>query len=670
MSISNIKVFLLFICFSFTTVCSAQYFEKRKKLEERLSKSNNDTNRVIILNKIAYISHKNNFMDAIKYSKAALELSEKLNYLKGKIESYNSLGDAYWYHTDYIKSQDNYFKAYRLNDSIKDEIGIANSLYNIGWIICLQQKNYKEVGYLYRSLTTFEKLHDPDGITRLFNALGGFYSAKLLSYNKKEDFDSALCYYNKALIYYKSINAPKINSAVFYGNIGDLMAQLGDYKSAKFYGEKYMVILKETDDSASYYLNMANLANYEMNLGDVDKAIRLNEQTLAFSMRNEVRNTLQIVYSGLNECYEKKGNLAKAYEYFKKSDALDDTLNKQLFSASLSDIKNSYEIEKQETSIKQLTQANEIQELKAKQNNFILLGVGVVLLIIIVIAYLLYKQNREKNVANLLLKEQNAIISQKKQEIDHSIQYAKGIQTALLPDINEILKTYPESFVYYLPKDVVSGDFYWFHKLGDYFYCVAADCTGHGVPGALMSIVSMDKIIQAIFEKQLNQPKDILKFLNVEIKKALKQHHDEAKQRDGLDIALIRINTKTNNLDFASANRPLYLVNNGILSEYKADKVAIAGFTPDDYDFMQLSIQLTKGDCIYIASDGYADQFGGDPSSGSGGKKFMTKNFKSLLQSASKKDMKTQETEVINSHIGWKGQYEQVDDILVIGIKI
>ena len=180
-----------------------------------------------------------------------------------------------------------------------------------------------------------------------------------------------------------------------------------------------------------------------------------------------------------------------------------------------------------------------------------------------------------------------------------------------------------------------------------------------------MSIVSMDKIIQAIFEKKLSEPKDILNFLNIEIKNALKQHSDETKQRDGLDIALVRINKKTNTVDFASANRPLYIISNNKLSETKTDKVAIAGFTPDDYDFNQISIKLNKWDCLYIATDGYADQFGGPD-----GKKFMTKNFKSLLQSASSNDMKTQESMVINQHSSWKRSYEQVDDILVIGIKI
>jgi len=217
-----------FIALSFLS--AGQYLEKKKKLEEKLIHCKDDSVKVAVLNDLAYISHKNNFLDAYKYSKEALDLSQKIGYLKGIINSFNSLGDAYWYHTDYIKAQDNYFRAYRLNDSIKDEVGIANSLYNIGWIICLQQKNYKEVGYLYRSLETFERLKDPDGITRVFNALGGFYSALHVNSKKKQDFHSALSYYNKALDFFKSIDSPKINSGVFYGNIGDLMSQVGHYK--------------------------------------------------------------------------------------------------------------------------------------------------------------------------------------------------------------------------------------------------------------------------------------------------------------------------------------------------------------------------------------------------------------------------------------------------------
>jgi serine phosphatase RsbU (regulator of sigma subunit) len=662
----NIRVIVCILCFCIGSLSFGQVANIKKQLEEELRKcKEEDTNKVIALNNIARVTTKSSFLESYNYATKALELSENLNYISGKVKAYNNLGDAFWYNTNYIKAQGYYFKAYHINDSLKDERAIANSLYNIGWIICLQQKNYKEVGYFYKALGIYERLNDKNGISQLLNALGGYYSNVHLSYRRKQDFDSALSYYNKAIDFHKRLNSPKVFHGIFYGNIGELMAQLGDYKSAKFYSEKYLDLIKESGDSATYYLNVANLAGYEMNLGNIDKAIQLFKSSLRYGLATDGKSILQTVYPGLNMCYETKGDIVKAYDYYKKSNALEDTINKQLFSASLNDFQNSFEIEKREADIKQLKQDNEIQELKAKQNKFALLGVGIVLLIIMIIAYLLFKRNKEKNAANLLLKEQNTIITQKKQEIEHSIQYAKGIQNALLPAIKEIKSVFPEGFIYYLPKDVVSGDFYWFHKLGDHFYLVAADCTGHGVPGALMSIVSMDKITQAIFEKKITEPNAILEFINVEIKNTLKQHGNDTKQRDGLDLALVRLNIKTQTVDFAAANRPLYIVSGNKLTEYKSDKVAIAGFTPADYRFKQISIQLNKGDLLYMSTDGYADQFGGPEN-----KKFMTRNFKALLESLSAKDMNTQEKELIKSHTSWKGDYEQVDDILVIGIKV
>jgi serine phosphatase RsbU (regulator of sigma subunit) len=507
-------------------------------------------------------------------------------------------------------------------------------------------------------------LRDTNGILSLYNALGNLFTERYRILKEKPIFDSAMLYYKNSL---EILKKPKYSykSGTFLGNMGDLLAISGDYRSAKFYSEKSLKYFIAFGDSAGYFLNVANLANYNLRLGDVNKAIDQLESALRYCERNDNREVLIYVYKNLNEAYFKKGDVNKAYEYLQKSVVFNDSLNNQIYSSNIKDLQSTYQLEKKESDIKALTQANEIQELKAKQSKLLLLGVGVILLIIIVIAYLLFKRNREKNAANLLLQEQNSIITQKKQEIEHSIQYAKGIQNALLPAIKDIKSVFPEGFIYYLPKDVVSGDFYWFHKLGDLFYLVAADCTGHGVPGALMSIVSMDKLSQAMFEKKLTEPKEILRFLNIEIKNSLKQHDDETRQRDGLDLALLRINTKTNTIDFSAANRPLYIVSKGEIKEYKADKVAIAGFTPDEYVFQQVSLQLNKGDCIYLSTDGYADQFGGNES-----KKFMTKNFKSLLQKICELDMNSQEKELINNHLTWKGNYEQVDDILVIGIKI
>lgn len=654
------------VCVLFLSSVFSQIQDKKKEYLDELYSAKNDSARIFYLNKLSGLFQRNDFANALDYATKALDLSEKTNDIKGKVFSYNNIGDAYWYHSDYITAQRFYYKAYRINDSLKDKSGIAESLYNVGWIIVMQQHNAKEVGYLYRSLALYEELKDVRSRAGLMSTLGQFYLNQYNLTKSRNDYDSSLHYLNKVINLCKSSKEFSPGSyESFYGTLAELMRSSGDYKSAKFYMEKKINRESKLGDSLAYYNNLDDMAVIEFNLGNTEKAIQLSEACNSYAKRSQQYELEAAACAHLNMFYYSKNDIPRAYEYYNRSVLLRDSLDKQLFSANLLDIQNGFELDKREASIKHLKQENEIQILKAKQNKLILLGVGVVLAIIIVIAYLLYKQNREKNAANLLLQEQNTIILQKKQEIDHSIQYAKGIQMALLPDIHEIRTTFPESFIYYLPKDVVSGDFYWFHKLDDYFYCATADCTGHGVPGALMSIVSMDKIIQAIFEKKLNEPSEILKFLNVEIKNALKQHQDKNKQRDGLDIALIRLDTKTNKVDFSSANRPLYLINNGVLTEYKGDKVAIAGYTPDDYPFRQITLQLQKGDCLYTSSDGYADQFGGAE-----GKKFMTKNFKALLQSIYTMDMKAQENEVINKHTQWKGNYEQVDDILVIGIKI
>jgi serine phosphatase RsbU (regulator of sigma subunit) len=285
--------------------------------------------------------------------------------------------------------------------------------------------------------------------------------------------------------------------------------------------------------------------------------------------------------------------------------------------------------------------------------------------IVIVVAGMLYKQNKQKQLTNIQLKEQNHIIAEKKQEIDNSIQYAKGIQLAILPNVQELNVQFPQSFVYYKPKDVVSGDFYWFSKVDKDFYCIAADCTGHGVPGALMSIIGMDKIVQAIFEKKISVPGEILSFLNKQIKQVLKQHSDASKQMDGMDLALLKFNESLTEVEFSGANRPLFIIRDKVIIEYKADKMAIAGFTSNEQQFTTTKIALHKNDSLFIFTDGYADQFGGDT-----GKKFMSKNLKELLLSISELSSKEQEEKIANAFVNWKKSYEQVDDVLIIGIKI
>ena len=262
--------------------------------------------------------------------------------------------------------------------------------------------------------------------------------------------------------------------------------------------------------------------------------------------------------------------------------------------------------------------------------------------------------------------DQKAEIEHKNQEITDSINYAKRIQEAILPPIHEIVKTWDNSFVFYQPKDIVSGDFYWFNKINENEFLIAvADCTGHGVPGGFMSMICSDKLNDAA--KQTANPAEILFTANNNIKKTLRQGQSEGGSKDGMEIALLHVNTKSKKVRYSGANRPLWLLKNlqTDIEEIKPTKASIASFTEYDFEYGLHEFDLQQGDQLYLTSDGYPDQFGGPD-----GKKFMSKNMKKLILQHKHESM-LEQGNCIKKHIeDWMRGFEQVDDLLVIGIRL
>lgn len=261
------------------------------------------------------------------------------------------------------------------------------------------------------------------------------------------------------------------------------------------------------------------------------------------------------------------------------------------------------------------------------------------------------------------IEEQKKLIEEKNKDITDSINYAKRIQEALLPEQSSLISLFSDSFILFKPKDIVSGDFYWFMENKGKKIIVAADCTGHGVPGALMSMIGCNILNKIILDEGITQPDLILDRLNEEVRTALKQKENASETRDGMDIAIITITN--NELQYAGAHRPLYIIANNELNEIKANKFSIGGIQEEKRTFTNHVLTLQKNDAVYLSSDGYADQFGGKT-----GKKLMTKNFKELLLKIHNDSMKTQKEFLSKSIEDWRGAREQVDDILVIGIKI
>lgn len=260
----------------------------------------------------------------------------------------------------------------------------------------------------------------------------------------------------------------------------------------------------------------------------------------------------------------------------------------------------------------------------------------------------------------------NAELAEKNKDITDSIRYAKRIQEAILPPANVIKSHFPNSFVFSKPKDIVSGDFYWLDKSGDEIIFAAVDCTGHGVPGAFMSIVGANILTQALNESKVIVPAKFLDKLNKGVSETLNQTSEDTRLRDGMDIALCTINFKTMELQYAGAYNPLFLIRGKELIEIKADNIAIGSYTETQtQNYTNHIVPLQKGDTIYIFSDGYADQFGGPD-----GKKFKLAQFKTMLLNMSGVSMEQQQIALERSIEEWRGVLQQVDDMLIIGVRV
>jgi serine phosphatase RsbU (regulator of sigma subunit) len=269
---------------------------------------------------------------------------------------------------------------------------------------------------------------------------------------------------------------------------------------------------------------------------------------------------------------------------------------------------------------------------------------------------------KQKEEIELKTKELEILFKQ----VTDSIHYAKRIQEAILPPNNLVKQILPESFVLYKPKDIVSGDFYWIDKKNDWCYFAAVDCTGHGVPGAFMSIVGYNLLKDILKNTDSIQPSIIMDKMNDGVANTLHTNTTSGKQtKDGMDMTLCALNYETLELQFAGAFNPLYIIRGNELIQYKADKFPVGMFIGEKQNFTNHSIQLQKGDSIYIFSDGYADQFGGPR-----GKKFMAGNFRQLLSDVSKLPIERQKTMLNQTIEEWRGNLEQVDDILIIGVKV
>lgn len=696
------------ICFFTSDIQASNHL--KDSLINTLKTAKEDTNKVNILNDLSrQYQGTGDFTEALSYAEKSLELAQKLNYSIGIGNALSSRGGVLWYLGENEKAIENHLKAAQIRKECNDIQGLANSYNNIG-LVYLNLGNYEKcLENHLKALKIREEIGDKTGTAGSYNNIG-------ILYLRQGVYDKALANYEKALALRIKVG-DKAGQGMTYNNIGLVYLEKNEQREAIKNLIKGLVIREEIGDKkgmADSYLNIGgvyyNQKKYEKALEFFFKAAGMNEKIgikrgigvsygnigtcylyqnklddallylnkgVALLEEIDSKDGMKDLYSALSEVHHQRGDYKKAFEFQSLYADLKDTLFNEQVSEQITEMNTKYESEKKDKElIKKEAELSKQQAESEKQvwlrNTFI---IGFIL--ISILAFFIFREYNLKQKANKLLDEKN-------EKITDSINYAKRIQEAIFTPIEKIKESIPESFIFLQPKDIVSGDFYWFANQQETnnvsgsnkeskLMLAAIDCTGHGVPGAFMSLMAYNLIETIVKKQNIYKPAEVLNLLSKQVARSLKENDYKEQMTDGMDIALVQLTlseqTENNKpffskLEYAGAHTPLYIIRKGKLIEIKADKKGIGLFTDESYQFTNHSIALEKDDCCYLFSDGFPDQFGEVSN-----EKFYYQPFRELLISISHLSMAEQKIALEKTFINWKGRKNQTDDVLIVGFR-
>ena len=585
-----------------------------------------------------------NHAKAIEQYTRNLKLYEELGDKKGIAGSLLSIGIIHWEQLDFTRTLDYFTRSLRINEELENKFGIASGLVNTGTV-------YKKLGDLDnnangsyekaidnfdRSLKIFEELGHKYGIAACYNNIG------MVNY-EKGNYPEAIDWHTKSLKLREEMNN-KMEISQILNNIGNDHYAMGDHNKALGYSSRALAYAREIGDIKQIKEASHSLWKVYKDLGRYQKALSVYE--LHIELRDSIlseKNQKEVIRQEYKYTYEKQAaaDSIKAAEAAKVKDA-------------------------------QLLVQKAENEQQRQRSYFLYGGLALALLFGGFIFNRYRVTNKQKDIIEEQkeqVEEQKSIVEsaheqlgEKNKEIMDSINYAKRIQSAILPPVKLIKEHLQDSFVLYKPKDIVAGDFYWMEPLEEQVLFAAADCTGHGVPGAMVSVVCNNGLNRSVREYGMTDPGKILDRTRDIVIQEFEKSEEEVK--DGMDIALCSLQGTT--LAYAGAHNPLWIVRNGAteVEEVRADKQPIGKYD-DPLPYTTHRIELQPGDTFYIFSDGYADQFGGER-----GKKLKSSNFKKLLLSLQQEPIQHQGPLLEEAFEKWKGNIEQLDDVCVIGVRV
>ncbi len=603
----------------------------------------------------AYINEKKTSL-SFNYLDSALLRAQKIKNKRLEGYVYNCLGNMYNYLGEVKKAIESFEKSLVIYQRIKHLAGECSVYLNKGNTY-FNSGEYEKAEKSYRKSLSIYLLHPNDDKTEadIYNNIGSACGAE-------EKYAEAKEFFFKAVVINKK-NKDYISISYGYNNIGSVFDAMGDNKQAIYYFKEALTLkLKygNNPDKADAYRHLGQSYKTKENY---KQAVECYQQSLNYTDTGVYNNGLIQLYTNLAEIYETSNNIKDAMHFYKLVKYVSGIQFKRELSEQIEQNDRMVDFVKVHLT-DSIAQAGRItnQQLEIKRSNTIRYFLVLIVAIAFVFFALLYKRYKITQSQKKEIHLQKELVDEKQKEIVDSINYAKRLQDAILPPAKLIEQYLPESFIFYKPKDIVAGDFYWFQNIANGYLLAAADCTGHGVPGALVSVVCSNALNRAVKEFKLTEPGQILDKTRELVLETFSKSEQEVK--DGMDISLAYLNPKTYQLSWSGANNPLWYINQGNMLQITANKQSV-GMGDQQIPFKTHHVQLEKGDMIYLFTDGFADQFGGE-----NGKKFKYRPMKDILLSISTKPLSKQKELLENEFEKWKGRLEQVDDVCVIGIKI
>ncbi|HBS87849.1 MAG: hypothetical protein A2W91_10960 [Bacteroidetes bacterium GWF2_38_335] len=586
---------------------------------------------------------------ALFFLENALVEATRIDYKKGKADVFFYIGDIYILMGKYGAAIDYLAQGMSLYEKIKDNTGKSNCLNGLG-LIQMYQGNYS------RALDYFKKaLESGDAITK-----GDSYTYMGELFVKMEAFEEAIKYASM------SLEAGRKNQDLYVmssslDNLGIAYLNTGKNNEAVKLFRESMLIKEELGDRQGLALTLINIGSNFKSMNQKDSALYYFRKAYLVSSTVGAKKEIGMAALEYSKILASSGFYDSAFIIQNRYIEVVDEISNENALKKIAELEAGYESDKQKQKITLLEKEQEF-EARRKQD-FIYIGISLLLLFIALVLFIWSRYRMKKKTAEAL-ELKNQIIEEKNRHITDSIQYAKHIQEAILPPVSYIKKQIPDLFIIYLPKDIVAGDFYWFNQVENKIGFAVCDCTGHGVPGAMVSVMCCDFLNRAFKEMEIFESGKVLDHVADMVVDNFKKGENEVK--DGMDASLCVFNPDLKTLQWSGANNALWIIRNGSseIEEIRPSKQPV-GMHPNRVPFLSNNLKLETGDILYMFTDGFADQFGGDS-----GKKFKSIRFKELLISVKDHEMEKQKEIILKTFSEWKGNITQVDDVCVAGIRI